>query len=101
MQQYAPAADEILIREQDAGVVTLRLNRPRQLNALSEAMLDALQRELAALGADASLRCVVIAGLKAKNAFVEAITDCGNESSYGIFKLMHCVRALHLPNAAI
>ena len=62
MQQYAPAADEILIREQDAGVVTLRLNRPRQLNALSEAMLDALQRELAALGADASLRCVVIAG---------------------------------------
>ena len=62
MQQHAPAADEILIREQDAGVVTLRLNRPRQLKALSEVMLDALQRELAALGADASLRCVVIAG---------------------------------------
>ena len=62
MQQHAPAADEILIREQDAGVVTLRLNRPRQLNALSEAMLDALQRELAALVADVSLRCVVIAG---------------------------------------
>jgi enoyl-CoA hydratase/carnithine racemase len=43
-------------------VATLHLNRPRQLNALSESMLDALQRELAALAGDPGVRCVVIAG---------------------------------------
>lgn len=58
-----PMASEepILIREERGGVVTLTLNRPHQYNALSESMLDALQRELDALAADESVRCVVIA----------------------------------------
>ncbi len=43
------------------GVVTLTLNRPQQFNALSEEMLEALQRELDAVAADASARVVVIA----------------------------------------
>ena len=62
MQQPLPATPELLCREEAGGVVTLRLNRPQQLNALSEELLETLQRELAALGADASVRCVVIAG---------------------------------------
>jgi enoyl-CoA hydratase/carnithine racemase len=50
-------------READArGVVTLTLNRPGAFNALSEAMLTALQGELDALAADPTLRAVVIAG---------------------------------------
>jgi len=67
---YAPAsmkpddstAEKPLIRANRAGVVTLRLNRPKQLNALSEALLDSLQRELDALAGDSNVRCVVIAG---------------------------------------
>ncbi len=42
-------------------VVTLTLNRPRQLNALSEELLSALQAELDRLAQDADLRCVVLA----------------------------------------
>jgi enoyl-CoA hydratase/carnithine racemase len=52
----------ILVREDRFGVATLTLNRPRQLNALSESMLDALQVELDAIAGDANVRCVVIAG---------------------------------------
>jgi enoyl-CoA hydratase/carnithine racemase len=44
------------------GVATLTLNRPDAFNALSEAMLDALQAELDRLAADESVRAVVIAG---------------------------------------
>ncbi|HET7525208.1 MAG TPA: enoyl-CoA hydratase [Burkholderiaceae bacterium] len=44
------------------GVVTLTLNRPQAFNALSEAMLEALQRELDALAQDDALRVLVIAG---------------------------------------
>jgi enoyl-CoA hydratase/carnithine racemase len=43
------------------GVVTLTLNRPQAFNALSEALLAALQHELDALAGDAALRVVVLA----------------------------------------
>ncbi|MCL6483243.1 MAG: enoyl-CoA hydratase, partial [Janthinobacterium lividum] len=33
----------LVLREDEGGLVTLRLNRPLQLNALSAAMLTALQ----------------------------------------------------------
>ena len=42
-------------------VVTLTLNRPAQFNALSEALLDALQDHLGALAHDERVRCVVLA----------------------------------------
>jgi enoyl-CoA hydratase/carnithine racemase len=51
-----------VLRSQDArGVVMLRLNRPQAFNALSEAMLAALQRELDAIANDESVRVVVLA----------------------------------------
>jgi enoyl-CoA hydratase/carnithine racemase len=43
------------------GAVTLTLNRPQAYNALSEALLAALQAELDALAADESARVVVLA----------------------------------------
>jgi len=52
----------LLVREDSHGVVTLRMNRPRQFNAISEAMLHALQQELHAIALDESVRCVVLAG---------------------------------------
>ena len=55
-------AEEPLIRRtQDArGVVTLKLNRPRAFNALSEEMLVQLQREFDAIVSDESVRVVVL-----------------------------------------
>jgi enoyl-CoA hydratase/carnithine racemase len=54
--------DPLVLRHTDArGVVTLTLNRPQAYNALSEAMLAALQAELTALARDESARVVVLA----------------------------------------
>ena len=55
--------DQPLVRrETDArGVVTLTLNRPSAYNALSEAMLAALQAELDALAGDDGVHAVVLA----------------------------------------
>ena len=61
----APAAapEPLVRRERDPrGVVTLTLNRPEQFNALSTALLTALQAELDALATDAAARVVVLAG---------------------------------------
>jgi len=52
----------ILIREDRGPVATLTLNRPRQLNALSGAMIDALSAELRRLETDPRIRVVVLAG---------------------------------------
>ena len=54
--------EPVVLRSQDErGVVTLTLNRPHAFNALSEAMLAALQREFDAIAEDESVRVVVLA----------------------------------------
>lgn len=53
--------DPILLRADNNGVTTLTLNRPKQFNALSQAMLTALQAALDAIATDESVRVVVIA----------------------------------------
>jgi enoyl-CoA hydratase/carnithine racemase len=54
--------DPLVLRTRDArGVVTLTLNRPQAFNALSEALLTALQQELDGVAEDASARVVVLA----------------------------------------
>lgn len=54
--------EAVVLRSQDSrGVVTLTLNRPHAFNALSEATLAALQRELDAIARDESVRVVVLA----------------------------------------
>jgi enoyl-CoA hydratase/carnithine racemase len=53
--------DPLLLREQDArGVITLTLNRPQAFNALSEAMLEALQTEVDAIANEPAARLLVI-----------------------------------------
>jgi enoyl-CoA hydratase/carnithine racemase len=56
------AEEPVVLRSQDSrGVVTLTLNRPHAFNALSEATLIALQRELDAIARDESVRVLVLA----------------------------------------
>ena len=52
----------LVLERRQGGVAFLTLNRPAQYNALSEEMLAALQGTLDALGADASVRVVVLGG---------------------------------------
>ena len=56
------ATDALVLQSRDGrGVVTLTLNRPQAFNALSEAMLTALQSQLDAVAEDDSIRVVVLA----------------------------------------
>lgn len=52
--------DDILLREDEGGVARLTLNRPEARNALSLALIEALQTQLDAIARDKSVRAVVI-----------------------------------------
>lgn len=56
-----PSDESVLLRQDHHGLTTLTLNRPKQYNSLSEAMLAALQTELESLTDDRSVRAVVLA----------------------------------------
>lgn len=60
--EKAAPAEAILLREDANGVATLTLNRPKQRNSLSEELMIVLTREIEAVGNDASIRAVVLAG---------------------------------------
>ncbi|MFM2399171.1 MAG: hypothetical protein RL341_1328 [Pseudomonadota bacterium] len=53
--------DNLIVRAISNSVATLTLNRPDALNALSEGLLTALQKELDAIAKDPGVRAVVIA----------------------------------------
>jgi enoyl-CoA hydratase/carnithine racemase len=55
-------SESILLRHDEDGICRLTMNRPRQYNALSEAMLDALQGMFDELAEDKSVRAVIIGG---------------------------------------
>ena len=61
-EQAIAEQETILLRRDESGVTTLTLNRPNQFNALSMAMLEALQAELDAIALDQTVRVVILAG---------------------------------------
>ena len=52
----------ILLRDDAASIATLTMNAPERLNALSDAMLAALQTELDGIADDPTVRAVIIRG---------------------------------------
>lgn len=62
MTTISSSQDALVLRQDEASVATLTLNRPKHYNALSTAMLDALQTALNAIATDESIQVVVIAG---------------------------------------
>ncbi|HTV52975.1 MAG TPA: enoyl-CoA hydratase [Steroidobacteraceae bacterium] len=59
---HSTVADALVVREDRGGVAHLELNRPQQLNALSEGMLAALQRQIELIATQPEVRCVVLGG---------------------------------------
>lgn len=57
-----PQKEPLVLRADEAGLCTLTLNRPRQLNPLSSEMIDALLSELRSIADDESVRVLVLAG---------------------------------------
>jgi enoyl-CoA hydratase/carnithine racemase len=54
--------DDVLIREDDGAIATLTLNRPDQLNALSEGLMAALQAAFDRLATQPSTKVVILRG---------------------------------------
>src|SRR3546814_1530843 len=52
----------LLLHSASDGIARLTLNRPRQYNALSSALMSALQQALDGIAADKTVRVVVIEG---------------------------------------
>ncbi len=55
-------ADLILTERDGEHIVTVTLNRPEKLNALTRAMWRELGATVARLGTDPSVRCIVLRG---------------------------------------
>jgi enoyl-CoA hydratase/carnithine racemase len=102
--------DPILLRDDTGAVARLTLNSPATLNALSDAMLAALQAELDRLARDGAIRVVILAG--AGKAFcaghdlremqaARAAPDKGAAALAGLFarcaRLMQTITALPQP----
>ena len=56
------SAEPLVLVERDAPIAVVRLNRPEQLNALSDELMEALVSALQELDADDAVRCVVLGG---------------------------------------
>ncbi len=56
------AAERLVLVEREDSIATVLLNRPKQLNALSDELMDELVTALRALDADEAVRCVVLGG---------------------------------------
>jgi enoyl-CoA hydratase/carnithine racemase len=54
--------ETVLLTQVEDGIATLTLNRPRQYNALSQALLQAFETQLAALASDDAVRVVLVTG---------------------------------------
>ena len=59
---YAAGMTDVLLLDRTDGVATLTLNRPDSLNSLSVELKEALLAAVAEVGADPSIRAVVITG---------------------------------------
>jgi enoyl-CoA hydratase len=56
------SAEPLVLVERDARIAAVRLNRPEQLNALSDELMEALVSALQELDADDAVRCIVLGG---------------------------------------
>jgi enoyl-CoA hydratase len=55
-------SDDVVLVERDGAIAVVRLNRPKQLNALSDELMAALIDALEELDQDDAIRCIVLAG---------------------------------------
>jgi enoyl-CoA hydratase len=56
------SAESLVLVEREDPVAVVTLNRPKQLNALSEELMEELVARLVELDRDESVRCIVVAG---------------------------------------
>lgn len=96
-----------LLRQDEGGIAHLTLNRPQARNALSMALMEAMDAELVAIGQDASVHVVVIAGAGpafcAGHDLREMRANPGEASAEATFRLCSRMmqRVVNLPKPVI
>ncbi len=58
----SPSSTEELLVEQDGHIVTITLNRPERLNAISRPMLNELSEKMVEADKDPEVRCIILTG---------------------------------------
>jgi enoyl-CoA hydratase/carnithine racemase len=105
LKQQSSETEPLILAGKRGGVATLCLNRPKQFNALSEAMLDALQSEFDALAADKALRCVVLSATGKAFCAGHDLAEMRSNNQYHFYqslfarcsRLMQGIRTLPVP----
>lgn len=82
------------------GVITLTLNRPERHNALSEALLAALEAELSGLATDDSARVVVLTGAGTSFCAGADIAEMRSASPGLLGRVLASLDALPMPTVA-
>jgi enoyl-CoA hydratase len=84
-----PPGTPLVLIERDEPIAAVRLNRPQQLNALSEDLMGELVHALEQLDRDDEIRCIVLAG--SERAFA-AGADIGEMADAGAIEMLYARR---------
>jgi enoyl-CoA hydratase len=101
----AAVSDELVLVERQARVAVVRLNRPKQLNALSGELMTALVGALEELDEDKDVRCVVVAGNERAFAAGADINDLASGTPISLYEnrridAWDAIRAVRTPLVA-
>jgi enoyl-CoA hydratase len=91
--------------QREPPIATVLLNRPKQLNALSDELMDELVRTLSELDADESIRCIVLGGSERAFAAGADIGELARSSAIELYyqrrvERWDAIRALWTPLVA-
>src|SRR4051812_17016136 len=78
-------AEDLILVERDGPVATVLLNRPRQLNALSDDLMDLLVATLTELDRDDSVRAIVLGGSERAFAAGADIGELARSSAIDLY----------------
>jgi enoyl-CoA hydratase len=97
--------EPLVLVERDEAIAVVLLNRPRQLNALSDELMDELVTVLRDLDADDSVRCIVLGGSERAFAAGADIGELAQASAIDLYyarrvERWDAIRALWTPLVA-
>jgi enoyl-CoA hydratase len=98
-------SDPLVVVERDDAVAVVLLNRPKQLNALSDELMEELVHRLVELDRDDGVRCIVLGGSERAFAAGADIGQLAEASAIGLYyqrrvDLWDAIRGLWTPLVA-
>ena len=111
MSENAAGDGDVVLVQRDGDIATVVLNRPEKLNALNKAMWRRVGEVMHELGADDSVRCVVLRGAGDKamgpgadiSEFETERANSNQAAAYGalMHNAMHAIRDCPHPVIAL